>query len=163
MRHVPLCNDKRASQAMLNDVLLKVERKRAGLVDPTEDQMKWPIEKHLDDFERHQKGKNNSPHCVDELVTKVRRVVNTVGWRTMAQITASDVEGFLADLREKEGLSVQPSNHYLRAIKSFVIWLVRNKRLLSNPLDGVSMLNVRVDQEERAAAIRKLGGLPLAT
>jgi len=55
------------------------------------------------------------------------------------------VERFLVHLREKEGLSVQTSNHYFKAVKSFVRWLVRERRLKSNPLDGISALNVATD------------------
>ena len=99
----------------------------------------WPISR------RSQKSKNNSPRYVLEIMAKLRRIVDSCGWRTVMQITASDVQGFLADLREG-GLSVQTSNHYLRAIKSLTAGWSSTGGLKSNPLDSLSTLNVRVDR-----------------
>ena len=144
-KRVPLATDRRVSQTMLQELVQKVERQVAGMEDPTEEQMRRPITEHLTDFEKSQKSKNNSPRYVLEITAKLRRIVDSCRWATVMQITASDVQGFLADLREG-GLSVQTSNHYLRAIKSFTRWLVINRRLKSNPLDSLSALNVRVDR-----------------
>jgi len=123
----------------------KVERQKAGLDDPVEDEMIKPIDVHLADFEKSQKSKNNSPRYVVEIMAKIRRFVEACNWKRTGQIKATDVQGFLADLRE-DGMSIQTSNHYLRAIKGFTRWLVINKRLISNPLDNLSMLNTSVDR-----------------
>ncbi len=144
-KRVPLATDRRVSQTMLQELVQKVERQQAGMEDPTEEQMRRPITEHLTDFEKSQKSKNNSPRYVLEIMAKLRRIVDACCWATVMQITASDVQGFLADLRGG-GLSVQTSNHYLRAIKSLTRWLVINRRLKSNPLDTLSTLNVRVDR-----------------
>jgi len=145
-KRVPLSTDKRVAQTMLNDLVAKVERQKAGLDDPIEEETHKPIDTHLADFEKSQRGKNNSPRYVLEIMGKLRRFVDACRWRRAGQIKATDVQGFLADLREEEGLSVQTSNHYLRAIKTFTRWLVVNRRLKSNPLDSLSMLNARVDR-----------------
>ncbi len=80
--------------------------------------------------------------------------VEACRWRRIAQIKATDVQRFLANLRD-EGLSVQTSNHYLRAIKCFTRWLTINRRLRSNPLDGLAMLNVRVDRRHDRRALSR--------
>ncbi len=144
-KRVPLATDKMVSQSMLKELVHKVERQKAGLEDPVEDEMQKPIRVHLADFEKSQKSKNNSPRYIFEIMGKIRRFVDACRWRRIGQIKATDVQGFLADLRE-EGLSIQTSNHYLRAIKNFTRWLVINRRLKSNPLDSLSMLNTRVDR-----------------
>jgi integrase/recombinase XerD len=152
-RRIPLSADKRAAQAMLTELVQKVERAKAGLVDPIDEEMQRPIKDQIADFEQHKKSKNNTPRYVYELVTKVKRAAKTLKWRKAADITGHGVEGFLADLREKEGLSVQTSNHYLKALKGFTRWLVRNERLRSNPLDNLEMLNVRVDRRHDRRAL----------
>ncbi len=144
-KRVPLATDKMVSQSMLNELVHKVERQKAGLDDPVEDEMIKPIDVHLADFEKSQRSKNNSPRYVVEIMCKIRRFVEACNWKRTGQIKATDVQGFLADLRE-QGLSIQTSNHYLRAIKIFMRWLVINRRLKSNPLDSLSMLNARVDR-----------------
>ncbi len=151
---MPLASDKRVAQAMLNDLVAKVERQKAGLEDPVDEEMQKPIDTHLADFESSQKAKNNSTRYVLETLGKIRRCVEACRWRRIAQIKATDVQRFLANLRD-EGLSVQTSNHYLRAIKCFTRWLTINRRLRSNPLDGLAMLNVRVDRRHDRRALSR--------
>ncbi len=146
LRRVSLSTSKTAARKMLTDILEQVERRRAGLEDPVTEASRRPIEQHIDDFENHQKAKNNTPRYIEETLTKIRRCVESCKWLFAHQITASDVEGFLVDLRTKHGLGIQTSNHYLRSIKCFVRWLVVNRRLPSNPLDCLSALNAATDR-----------------
>ena len=145
-KRIPLCTDKQAALAMLKEEVQKVDRQRAGLEDPVDDQMQRPIKEHVADFRRHQESKDNTPEYIDELIIKIERFVKECRWRRVVHITASDVESFLGDLRSREELSIQTSNHYLRAIKGFTRWLTINRRLTRNPLDSLSMLNARVDR-----------------
>lgn len=43
-RRVPLAADKTAAQAMLNELVRKVEREKAGLVDPFEEHRNRPLQ-----------------------------------------------------------------------------------------------------------------------
>ena len=43
LRRKPLAVDKTAAKAMLNQIVKRVEREKAGLVDPTEEQRKRPL------------------------------------------------------------------------------------------------------------------------
>ena len=40
-----------AAQAMLNQIVQRVEREKAGLVDPTDEQRKRPLNEHVREFE----------------------------------------------------------------------------------------------------------------
>ncbi len=110
-KRVPLATDKAVAQAMLKELVQKVERQKVGLEDPIDEEMLKPIDVHLDDFEKSQKGKNNSPRYVMEIMGKIRRFVDACAWKRAGQIKGTDVQSFLADLRE-DGLSIQTSNHY---------------------------------------------------
>lgn len=153
LKRVPLATNKNVAQQMLAEITAKIEREKAGIIDPTVEEMKRPIEKHLVDFEKHQKSKNNTPQYVREIGKKVRRFVETCKWRNISQIKPEDVESFLCDLREKDGISIQTSNHYLRAIKIFIHWLLRTRRLNANPLLGVKTLNARTDRRHDRRAL----------
>lgn len=52
LRRVPLAIDKVAAQAMLNQIVQRVEREKAGLVDPTEEERRRPLVEHVADFQR---------------------------------------------------------------------------------------------------------------
>ncbi len=43
------------------------------------------------------------------------------------------------------GISASTSNHYLRSVKSFGTWLVREQRLATNPFSHLATVNTRVD------------------
>jgi hypothetical protein len=77
--------------------------------------------------------------------------------RKAADIEPMKVEEWLAgkrkDAKKKKGMSVQTSNHYLRAIKQFTRWLGRHKRLRTDPLIHLEMLNVAVDRRHDRRAL----------
>ncbi len=144
-KRVPLATDKTAAMAMLNDLVVKVERRIAGTIDPFDECAKCSLSRHIDDFEEHQRSKNNSKQHVCEITMKIRRIVKTCKWSFMRDISASEVQRCLAEWRESR-LSIQTSNHYLRAIKQFTRWLVRDRRAPHDPLIHLAMLNVKVDR-----------------
>jgi len=153
LKRVPLACNKNVAQQMLAEIVARVEREKAGIVDPTVVAMKQPISQHIADFEKHQKSKNNTPLYVKASVKMVKRFVDHCRWRNVAQIKAEDVEDFLLHLREKEGLSIETSNHYLRGIKTFVHWLLKVRRINLNPLIGIKTLNTRTDRRHDRRAL----------
>ncbi len=50
----------------------------------------------------------------------------------------------LVDHAEK-GVGPQTVNHYIRAVRGFFRWLVKSKRIATNPLETLSLLNVEID------------------
>jgi integrase/recombinase XerD len=151
-RRVPLATDKSAAQAMLNELVIKAERRAAGKIDPFEDHAKRPLKEHVDDFADHQRSKGNTKQHVGEIATKVRKIVTGCKWTFTRDITASASQRHLAEMRDG-GLSVQTSNYYLRAIKQFTRWLVRDRRMQDDPLVHLSMLNVKVDRRHDRRAL----------
>ncbi len=144
-RRVPLATDKTAAQAMLNELVKKVERRGAGLVDRFDDQRKRPISEHLNEFERHLKAKKVSPEQVKLVVLRARRIIEGCKAKRITDLSASHVQTFLAELRKKE-IGIQTSNHYLRAIKQFSRWLVKDRRSGDDPLAFIPMLNASTDR-----------------
>ncbi len=53
LRRVPLAIDKYAAQAMLNEIVRKVEREMAGLIEPTDQQRKRPLHKHVAEYRQY--------------------------------------------------------------------------------------------------------------
>lgn len=145
-RRVPLSANKSVAQRKLKELVEQVRLEEVGLVSPAEKEAKRPILEHVDDFEKHHAASENTEQYAYEIIRKVKVIVEFCGWRRATQMRESDVESFLYDLRKVQGRSIQTSNNYLRAIKSFARWMVRNKRMLANPLEGLSMLNARTDR-----------------
>src|SRR5262245_7950546 len=72
-KRVPLARDKTAAQAMLADLLRKVEREMAGIADPFEQHRKRPLKEHLADWQTYLLNKGNTEKHVGELLFKVKR------------------------------------------------------------------------------------------
>ena len=145
-RRKPLAKNKAISQQMLQLILESVEKEKSGIVTPSQKEAKRPIKEQIDDFEQHHKASENTEQYVYEITQKVRTIAEYCKWNNVLQISESDVEGFLLHLRKQLGRSIQTSNNYLRAIINFVHWLKRNRRLTSNPLKGMKMLNTCTDR-----------------
>lgn len=154
-RRVPLAENKATAQQMLAERVKQVERIKSGQVHSAEFEMKKPIAGHLKDFEKSLKSRNNTKRHIHDTVAKIQRCIDSCRWKNPAQIRASDVERFLVDLRDEFSCSVETSNHYLRAIKSFCRWMYLNKRLIELPLLSLSNLNNRIDRRHDRRALSK--------
>ena len=146
LRRIPLSNDKAIAQRKLDRLVDHAAREKAGLVTPIEKEMKRPLETQLALFERHLCNKEDTPGHVAEVLQKIRKMAEACGWRNPSHISESGVEGFLLHLRKTLGRSIQTSNNYLRAIKSFTNWLRRTNRLRANPLEIMETLNTSTDR-----------------
>lgn len=156
-RRVPLAADKMAAETMLNELVRKTERTKAGIIDHYDEHRKRPLNTHLNDFEKHLRSRGVSQQQITQVIFRARRIVSGSNANMIGQLTASRVQAFLADLRQnghvdptgkrkKKSHSIQTSNHYLRSIKQFTRWLVKDRRAIDDPLAHIAMLNVSTDR-----------------
>ncbi|MGE4004118.1 MAG: tyrosine-type recombinase/integrase [Planctomycetaceae bacterium] len=151
-RRVALATDKAAAQQMLAELVRKVERQKAGLDDPTEEQRKRPIKDHLADFKRYLQNKEVTKKQVHSATTQVQCMIIANQWKAAGDISASGALEFLGGLRNA-GKSAQTFNHYLKSAKQFTRWLVRDRRALGDPLTHLSKLNVSTDRRHDRRAL----------
>ena len=152
IRRVPLVADKTAAQTMLNERVRKVDREKAGLVDPTDDQRKRPLAQHVAEFKKYLKNKGVTPKQVKESNAQIQKMIDGRKWKLIGDITPSSALEFLGQLRS-DGLSAQTYNHYLKSVKQFARWLVRDRRCLMDPLAHLSKLNVSTDRRHDRRAL----------
>ena len=144
-RRIPLAADKAAAQAMLNEIERRVDREKAGIADPFEKHRKRRLIEHIADWKSAMLNKGNTTKHVGEVVAKVERIAGACGWKVISDLSAHNVLQYLAELRA-DGLSIQTSNHYLRAVKQFSRWLGRDRRSNDDPLAYIAMQNPKVDR-----------------
>ena len=138
---------------MLNKILDRVEKEKAGILDPTEVEMKKPVQEHLPGFENHLKAKNDTPRHIKETMRRINRFLGEYQILTLLDFKATAVEEFVLKLRDEEQLSLQSCNHYLRSLKAFSRWLVNNQRLNRDPLSSISLFNARTDRRHDRRAL----------
>ena len=144
-RRVPLATDKGAALTLLNEHVKKAERRAAGLEDPFEKHNKRPLKDHIADWEKYLLNKGNTQKHVGEVVFKAKRILDGCSWKLIRDISANEAVECLAQLREN-GLSIQTTNHHIRAIKQFSRWLVRDRRTGDDRLAHLAMQNPKVDR-----------------
>jgi hypothetical protein len=143
-RRMPLARDKIAAQAMLYKLIVKAERKAAGLTDPFEESHKRPLLRHLDEFINYLENKDSSKPYVKTTRQRIHAILEECKFTRIDEISGSRVQTFLSDLRGT-GRSIASSNHYLRAIKMFMRWLVQDRRAADDRLAHLSQMNVNLD------------------
>jgi site-specific recombinase XerD len=143
-KRVPLATDKSAAEAMLREWVKKVERESAGVADPFEKQRNRPIREHLADYKTHLIMKGNTAKHARITSYRIGAIIGGCRFTRIADLSASRVQHYLADLRAG-GRSVSCSNHYLRAMKMFTRWLVRDRRATEDVLAHLSMMNADLD------------------
>ncbi len=152
VRRVPGCTDKAATLQMAAKLERAAELKKAGVNDPYETHRKRPLSEHLDAYERFLKAKGTSPQHVFQVISRARKVMQGCRLVFYADMSPSKVQEYLADVKLK-GRSPQTVNFYLQAIRQFVNWMVRDRRVPDNPLRVLSPLNVRKDRRHDRRAI----------
>lgn len=134
-----------------NEVML---RKR-GMIDPAQERLlaikQSPIGDHLAAFDRSLD--NTTPKHRKLTMTRVRRLVEASGVKTLADLEAEKVEEALKEIRREEDLGNRTYNHYLQAIDEFGKWLVSSKRLPTNPVAGIDRLNAETDVRHKRRAL----------
>jgi len=153
--------DKTASQALMVELVKKAERGQSGLADPLESQRKRPIDEHLRDFEKYLESKDNTAEHTELTMQRVRSVMHGIKAKVIGDITPGRVGEYLAKLRREglpipEGsnrkpkpLSASSSNHYLKAVRSFCHWLVRDRRVEASPVAGLSAVKTGRDVKRK--------------
>ncbi len=152
---VALSTNKRSAQKKLVELEEEVQRIKAGFAHSAEKEMVKDIKIHLADFEKSLKSRTNTERHVTDTMKKVRACTKACKWSKPLDIRATDVEQFLVKLRERaeKPVSIETSNHYLRAIKAFCRWMHLNKRVIENPLTALQLLNNRTDRRHDRRAL----------
>ncbi|OWK34185.1 tyrosine-type recombinase/integrase [Fimbriiglobus ruber] len=99
VRKVPLSANKDAAQQMLAEIVRKQERKKAGLHDPFEQHTRNPLAQHLDVWEATLKADGAGEKHARETARCARQVFARTGAVFVADVSASRVQQFLAELR----------------------------------------------------------------
>lgn len=151
-KQVPLCRDKAAAQVMLGDLLRKVEHEQAGMVDRHEEHLKTPLRQHLADYKLYLTNQGTTVEYVQLVATRVENILDGIGARYVRDLQPGLVQTYLAERRkpdledeDEEGLSIGTCNHYVRAIKAFCTWMVKDGRIPVSPVQILGTKNPQAD------------------
>lgn len=120
---------------------------------------------HLSDFHAALLAKGTVERHAASVRMKCQRIIAGCQFRGRGDMSAAQVERYLAGLRDSEGMSLQTCNHYTQAIRQFCRWMVGERRWTENPLPRLQMHNVAAGRklQRRALSIDELRCLLTAT
>lgn len=121
------------------------------------------LDEQFDTFEKQLRNRDVSTDRIKELMAKLRRMFNECGFKRISDCKAAILEDVLAKWRTGS-MSKQTSNHYLRAMKQFWIWLIKTERAVKNPIAEIPVLNAQTDRrhDRRPLSAEELARVVLA-
>lgn len=155
-RQTPLTEDRKSSGTLARRLQAEQDSLQAsGLTSRDLERLK-PICELLDRYERHLTDKRNTPAYVDLTMGRIRRVVDALGAKRVDDLDAGEIQSLLASWRAtgvpetRQGrrvtpISVESSNHYLRACRSLSRWLWNSGTTSEDILRSLKILNSRPD------------------
>ncbi len=147
--------DRRLAESIARKWETDADARRAGLVDPRAEAIAASeardIGEHLADFLHYLEGKGTSTGTIDAADARIGFILERAGVERIADLTPSAVVEAIREARESDtvkpgGISNRTATHYLRAVKSFSRWLVRDRRTASDALAHLAGYNDATDR-----------------
>ena len=146
--------DKAATAQLAAELEKKAELAQRGIIDRFAEDRKKPLKLHLDDFYQSLLAKGNTVNHAELTKHRAEQIIDGCKFVLWADISASKVERFLADLRNgAAGLSAGTSNAYLQAVKQFCRWMVQDGRANESPLEHLARINAKTDRRHDRRAL----------
>jgi len=144
IRKIPLCEDKEAAQAMLTDFVRRIDREKAGFVDPADAHLSSSIDAQIQAYRNHLEANARSESHVGETLRLINNIAGHCKVRILAELQTADeaIQGYLA-ARRRDGKSHRTVNADLAAIRSFCRWLLERQRISRDPTISLKSLNVK--------------------
>jgi integrase len=139
----------------------RVKKIKAGELDPAQEAIaaaaRLSINAHVDEFEAALTAKRNTAKHVTERVRMVREVVTVANLSRVSDLTPSKVQIAVHKLQDKgtKTRRTEYLNRYLKAMRQFSRWLVRNRKASIDPLAGLDYLTVTDSKEWGALTIEQ--------
>jgi len=152
--------DKTATAQLAAKLEKEAELAEVGIIDRFKEHRKTPLSKHLEDFLSSLKAKGNTPEYCKLTHYRAEQICKGCKLVFWPDISASDVQCFIASLRDSGKISQKTSNYYLQAIKQFCNWMLKDKRAGGDsPLKHLDAIKVTDEVNRRALMPDELGCL----
>lgn len=153
-KRVPLCEDKESAKAMLTELVRRVERMQAGIIEACDEHLKRPIEEHLADYRASLEAKARDEKHVRDTIRTVERIVTDCRMKLLAELQhgVDPLEKYLAN-RLREGKSHRTVNADLIAVRSFCRWLLSRQRMRQDPTANLVRLNEAQDRRRERRSL----------
>lgn len=152
------CKDETMARQVLADLERDAERVRAKMITPEEIDMgrhqQTPLEDHRRAYVDHLEANGCTKVHVENVGRQLKRVFSECRFTTLADLSREKAEHWLA-LQSRDGMGARTRNTYAIAAIAFGNWCADplNRRLASNPFEGLAKLNEKTDVRRKRRAM----------
>jgi integrase len=133
--------DKKTALQIVAHWSTEAAKRSGGLIDPDKDrllaQASRPISEHVQEWIASIAAAGRTTSYLRETEIKLYTLIDHTEWERITDIRPESLEQYLAHLRTL-GRANRTVAFYAGVAKQFTRWLVRTKRIQSNPLDAVA-------------------------
>jgi integrase len=165
-KRIPLYTDKGASGVRLAELVKGIERGDAGMVNPHKEAMERDIDGHVEDYLTHLRTEGTNLKHLSERERLLRTVLTGCGIRSLAELSADKITGFIATLQKKPTpnnlnpgpASARTKDTYRGAVHAFAQWCVeiRPQHLKENPVSATAKPKGEAVHDRRAESVENL-------
>lgn len=131
-----------------------------GLLDYKRQAMGKPLADHVKDFLQSCRARNVSEGTIRQYGSNLTKILKACKFVRWPDISGSKIEGFLADSRmPPKDWTIKTSNMYLKEIKQFCVWMVKDGRASESPiahLRGLLILPQDIRRKRRTLEIEEV-------
>ncbi len=135
--------DKRATVEKAHSMQTRLDQRQEAL-DPHKESHERPLSDHLDDWRENLLARNVDPAEVSRAVNRVRAVFEGCGFNRITDLSATNVEEYLAARRndKKRPMAARTHNFHVQALRRFSAWLVKKGHTDKDRMAEVVMLTI---------------------
>ena len=158
-RYLKGCADRQATERIAAKLESDVALRLRGVLDAAAERCaehgKRPIAEHIEAYERHLTANGRSEKHIEETIAALRDDLAGAGIETLADLDSERIEWHLHGLRSRSRrpIGARSYNKRLGACKALGNWLVKDRKLPSNPLNHLSRLNEQTDRRRMRRAL----------
>ena len=116
-----------------------------------------PMEEHLTAFESYLRSRGNTEKHVKTTLHRIRTVFAQAKVQAWSDVRPGRISTAVSDLKDgKNPLSPRTKNYYLRDLKSFARWCVRDTRIPTSPIEHLRPLDAAKIRADRRYVRRPL-------
>jgi len=116
-----------------------------------------PMEEHLTAFETYLRSRGNTAKHVSNTLYRIRTVFTQAKVKTWSDVRPGRISTIVSSLkRGGNSLSPRTKNYFLRDLKSFARWCVRDARIPSSPIEHLRPLDAAKIRADRRYERRPL-------
>lgn len=148
--------DRKAAERLAAKLEADSMLRREGIIDVRADQFataaRRPIDAHVQEFIRFLRAKGNTEKHVLDRQAQLTRLITGMKVTLLTELTPGRAQNAMAEMRA-DGLGLRTASRYIVAIKAFTKWLVREGRVASDPLVGLTGYNADADRRRERRAL----------